>query len=286
MIFQDPMTSLNPVVPVGWQIAEADPGARARSRRSRPAGAGGRAAAAGRHPDAGRRVDDYPHEFSGGMRQRAMIAMALSLNPELLIADEPTTALDVTVQAQILRPDQAAAARVRHRGHADHPRPRRGRRRRRPGRGDVRAARSWSRAAAEDFFYDPHHPYTWGLLGSVARSPAAAGRADPDPGLPAFAAAPAARVHVRAPLPARSRCCASGRPQLDHRRGHLDALPPLGRALPGDQAAGLFEQPRDRPAEARPPARRTGGVGDARSAVRPTAAAGTASRCCGTRLVK
>jgi len=102
MVFQEPMTSFNPVYRVGWQIAEAirahggEVGAReARERAIELLDSVG-------IPDAERRVDDYPHQFSGGMRQRAMIAMALSLDPEVLIADEPTTALDVTVQAQIL----------------------------------------------------------------------------------------------------------------------------------------------------------------------------------------
>ena len=89
-------------------------------------------------PQPSKRVDDYPHQFSGGMRQRAMIAMALSCDPELLIADEPTTALDVTVQAQILDLIRDLQARVRLRGHHHHPRPRRGRRAGRRHPGDVR----------------------------------------------------------------------------------------------------------------------------------------------------
>jgi oligopeptide transport system ATP-binding protein len=101
MIFQDPMTSLNPVLTIGRQITEAlelhmkMSGAEARKRAIDLLGMVGIPSAAGR-------LDDYPHQFSGGMRQRVVIAMALSCNPELLIADEPTTALDVTIQAQIL----------------------------------------------------------------------------------------------------------------------------------------------------------------------------------------
>ncbi|MCB9453988.1 MAG: ABC transporter ATP-binding protein [Anaerolineaceae bacterium] len=101
MVFQDPMTSLNPVLTIGTQITEAlklHLGMSDKEARNRAADL---LAMVG-IPDAANRLDNYPHQFSGGMRQRAMIAMALSCNPKLLIADEPTTALDVTIQAQIL----------------------------------------------------------------------------------------------------------------------------------------------------------------------------------------
>ena len=141
MIFQDPMTSLNPVHKIGSQLVEAIllhqdvTKAAARARALELLKAVG-------IPRAERRIDDYPHQFSGGMRQRVMIAMALVNNPDLLIADEPTTALDVTTQAQILDLMKHAPGRVRQRDHHDHARPRSGRRgRRRRGR-HVRGARA------------------------------------------------------------------------------------------------------------------------------------------------
>ncbi|HEX4260214.1 MAG TPA: ABC transporter ATP-binding protein [Acetobacteraceae bacterium] len=111
MVFQEPMTSLNPVHTIGRQIAEAV------HIHTGASHAAGRARAEEmlrlvRIPDPARRLDDYPHQFSGGMRQRAMIAMALACSPALLIADEPTTALDVTIQAQILRLMLELKARV------------------------------------------------------------------------------------------------------------------------------------------------------------------------------
>ena len=167
MIFQDPMTSLNPVYKIGHQIAEqiqahhdvSDGDARRRVvELLERVGI----------PRARERVDAYPHEFSGGMRQRVMIAMALSNDPALLIADEPTTALDVTIQAQILRVmrdlreragtsiilvthDLGVVAEIADRIAV------------------MYGGRIVETRTLEEIFYDPQHPYTWGLLGSITR---------------------------------------------------------------------------------------------------------------------
>jgi oligopeptide/dipeptide ABC transporter ATP-binding protein len=167
MIFQDPMTSLNPVYRVGWQISEQIRAHEQVSRQAARARAIDLLAAVG-IPHPSERVDDFPHQFSGGMRQRVMIAMALSCSPSLLIADEPTTALDVTIQAQILRlikqlkdeydsavvlitHDMGVVADVADRVAV------------------MYAGRIIEQGSKQDVFYDAQHPYTWGLLGSIAR---------------------------------------------------------------------------------------------------------------------
>ncbi|MGZ4320352.1 MAG: ABC transporter ATP-binding protein [Gaiellaceae bacterium] len=167
MIFQDPMTSLNPVHKIGDQLAEAILLHRDVTKRQARARSTELLKAVG-IPHAERRLDDFPHQFSGGMRQRVMIAMALVNDPDLLIADEPTTALDVTTQAQILNlmdrlqeefgsaiimitHDLGVVAEI-----AD----------------DIvvmYAAKVVEQAPVDDLFKAPRHPYTWGLLGSLPR---------------------------------------------------------------------------------------------------------------------
>ncbi len=167
MIFQDPMSSLNPVYRIGWQVAEQIREHEHLSSRE----ARGRAIelldAVG-IPNARGRVDDYPHQFSGGMRQRVMIAMALSCNPDLVIADEPTTALDVTIQAQILAllrrlrddfgstvvlitHDMGVLADIADRMLV------------------MYAGRVVEQGTKKMLFEDPQHPYTWGLIGATPR---------------------------------------------------------------------------------------------------------------------
>lgn len=167
MIFQDPLSAMHPYYTVGAQIIEAY---RVHNDVSKSKAREHAVDMLGRVgiPQPASRVDDYPHQFSGGMRQRAMIAMSLSCDPELLIADEPTTALDVTVQAQILdlirdlqqefgsaviiiTHDLGVVAEI-----AD----------------DILvmyAGKSVEYGSAEQIFYEPKHPYTWGLLGSMPR---------------------------------------------------------------------------------------------------------------------
>ena len=141
MIFQDPMTCLNPYLTVEEQLAEVGQLHLKLSRRRGRGARGRRCSTQVGIADAGRRIRSYPHQFSGGMRQRVMIAMALLCDPDVLIADEPTTALDVTIQAQILELLRRPAPRARHGHHPDHARPGRGGGHLRPRAGHVRRAR-------------------------------------------------------------------------------------------------------------------------------------------------
>jgi oligopeptide/dipeptide ABC transporter ATP-binding protein len=200
MVFQDPMSSLNPVQKVGHQIVEQirahDKAISKREAMKRSVELMERVGV----PNAAERLRSYPHEFSGGMRQRVMIAMALSCSPKLLIADEPTTALDVTIQAQILDElrtlreetragiilvthDLAVVADIADRVVV------------------MYSGRVVEQGTLDELFYDPQHPYTWGLLGSITRIDR-----DSSQRLPAIAGLPPSLLHTPQGCHFRPRC--------------------------------------------------------------------------------
>ncbi len=217
MIFQDPMTSFNPYYRIGHQIVEQIQAHRDISDEEAMEIAVKMLKSVG-IPDAEQRARSYPHEFSGGMRQRAMIAMALCLDPEMLIADEPTTALDVTIQTQILQlllelnqryglavvlitHDLGVVAEIADRVLV------------------MYAGRVVEEGTLEEIFYDPQHPYTWGLLGSLMRLDQ-----PPPPRLPQIAGQPPSLINPPTGCHFRPRC--------PHAFGKCENIPPLEGRVP------------------------------------------------------
>jgi peptide/nickel transport system ATP-binding protein len=242
MIFQDPLTSLHPFYKIGNQLVEAIQAHKDVSKKDAQDRAEELLRLVG-IPDARRRLGDYPHEFSGGMRQRVMIAMALINDPRILIADEPTTALDVTIQAQIIRLIQdlqdrlgMAVILITHdlgvvADTADYI-------------NVMYAGRIVEAGTRDEIFYDPQHPYTWGLLGSLARPDRPrVERLSQIQGQPPSLLAPPQGCHFRPRCPHEFDKCKQT-PGLDPRSGvpgHLDRcwLPPEKkkslRVIQGDQ---------------------------------------------------
>jgi peptide/nickel transport system ATP-binding protein len=227
MIFQDPMTSLNPVVTIGVQVAEILQRHFDLSKKEAQRRAGALLEKVG-IPDPGRRLGEYPHQLSGGMRQRVLIAMALACEPRLLIADEPTTALDVTIQAQVLEvlkdlvaDTDAALLMITHdlgvvAGLCDTV-------------NVMYSGRIVESATRGDLFAHPRHPYTGGLLASIPRLDSRRGtRLTPIPGSPTQVL-PWERGCAFAPRCARRQDdCEAGPPDLVEEAGRrLRCLHPL-----------------------------------------------------------
>ncbi len=236
MIFQEPMTSLNPVFTIGRQLTEVI------ERHRDVDGRQARAIALDmlekvRIPEPERRLQQYPHELSGGMRQRVMIAMALANRPKLLIADEPTTALDVTIQAQILRliknlqtTEGTAVVLITHdlgvvAEMADEV-------------AVMYAGRIVERAPVETLFDDPQHPYTLGLMNALPRLDQAGTELGTIAGSvpPAHAFGPGCRFASRCPF-ADDRCRADAPPLASVGRDHLAAC----WKIPLEERAGLSD---------------------------------------------